>query len=77
MYTLVSYAKPSDPSLYNTTSTRYAERLSNMSKSKGKAPVREKNEYIPQFIVQKPFYIDNDVEGDYRTCYLILHNIYS
>jgi len=38
-----------------------------MSKPKGKAPVREKNEYIPQFISKKPFYIDDDVEGDYRT----------
>ncbi|RPB19439.1 hypothetical protein L211DRAFT_814552, partial [Terfezia boudieri ATCC MYA-4762] len=36
-----------------------------MSKPKGKAPVREKNEYIPQFISKKPFYIDDDVEGDY------------
>ncbi|KAF8475676.1 Pre-mRNA splicing Prp18-interacting factor-domain-containing protein [Kalaharituber pfeilii] len=36
-----------------------------MSKAKGKAPVREKNEYIPQYISKKPFYIDDDVEGDY------------
>ncbi|KAI5801710.1 Pre-mRNA splicing Prp18-interacting factor-domain-containing protein [Peziza echinospora] len=37
-----------------------------MSKNKGgKQPVREKNEYIPQFISKKPFYHDDSQDGDY------------
>lgn len=38
-----------------------------MSSSKRNPEKQAKNEYIPYFIAKKPFYIDDDTEGDYRT----------
>ena len=37
-----------------------------MSSSKRNPEKQAKNEYIPHFIAKKPFYLDDDTEGDYR-----------
>jgi hypothetical protein len=46
---------------------------------KPEVEAQKKNEYIPNFIAKKPFYVGDDVGDDYRqspVLYLFLHPLY-